>query len=164
MPELREAAKQDAEDLQRRSGKVTITVDAFPEQKFEGVIERVEPQGKQNAGSTIIQFDVHVRITDPKRHQLPLGAQAQVEFTVESAMGALLVPADAVKLVDEKRGVYIKLPPQAGEQYGKKFVLCRFGISDGTNTQVIEAIDGELKVDEEVYTKLPPNPGEETKG
>lgn len=163
MPELREAAEADAEQIQKRSGKVRITVDAFPDSDFEGVIERVEPQGKLNAGSSIIQFDVHVAITDPKRKLLPLGAQAQVEFTVESAVGALLVPAEAVKTFEEQRGVWIKRDPESGstDKYGKQFMPCQFGISDGEHTQVIKALGGgELKEDTEVYTKLPQDASE----
>ena len=106
MPELRAAAQGDAEQLEKRSGLVSITVDAFPDQEFGGRIERVEPQGKLNSGSSIIQFDIHVELTDTKRHMLPLGAQAQVEFTVESATSTLEVPADAVKSFDGQRGVW----------------------------------------------------------
>jgi multidrug efflux pump subunit AcrA (membrane-fusion protein) len=164
MPALRAAAEQDAAQLEKRSGRVRITVDAFPELEFEARIERVEPQGKLNVGSSIIQFDVHVEITDERRHMLPLGAQAQVEFTVESAVGALLVPAEAVKTFEDQRGVYLKVPPEpgSGEPFGKKFLPCRFGISDGEHTQVIEVLaGGELKDGTEVYTKLPPKPGEQ---
>ncbi len=162
MPGLRESAQASADDLARRSGIVKITVDAFPDQEFEGRIERVEPQGRMSAPSTVIQFDVRVAITDPRRHMLPLGAQAQVEFTVESATGALLVPVDAVKTLDEQRGVYIKAPPDpgSGEKFGKRFVPCRFGISDGERTQILAVLDGELPEGTEVYTKLPPKPEE----
>lgn len=164
MPGLREAAAADAESIEKRSGAVTLTVDAFPEQEFAGRIDRVEPQGKLNAGSSIIQFDVHVEITDDERHMLPLGAQAQVEFTVESAHDTLRVPAEAVKAFEEQRGVYIKAEPAegSGEQFGKKFVACRFGISDGEYTQLLEVI-GNASLDEgtEVFTRLPQDPGED---
>ncbi len=158
MPGLRQAAIEDAEQLTERSGVVRITVDAFPDKSFTGQIERVEPQGKLNVGSSIIQFDVHVEITDPQRHTLPLGAQAQVEFTVESALGVLRVPAEAVKTLEAQRGVWIETTPEpgSGESFGKRFVPCRFGISDGEYTQVIEVVgEGELKEGDKVYTKLP---------
>ncbi|MEW6198729.1 MAG: biotin/lipoyl-binding protein [Planctomycetota bacterium] len=158
MPGLRQAAAENAEQIEKRTGRVRVTVDAFPDQHFEGRIERVEPQGKLNAGSSIIQFDVHVEITDPQRHMLPLGAQAQVEFTVESAVGVLRVPAEAVKTFEDQRGVYVKTTPApgSGEQWGKRFVACRFGVSDGEYTQVIEALGGfEIKEGLEVYTRLP---------
>lgn len=163
MPALRETAQEDAESLEKRSGGVQILVDAFPDAKFAGRIERVEPQGKLNAGSSIIQFDVHVEITDDERHMLPLGAQAQVEFTVESAVETLRVPAEAVKSFEDQRGVWVRIPPERGsnEQFGKRFVPCRFGISDGEHTQVIEVLGGqELQANSEVYIKLPPSPDE----
>lgn len=154
---LRQAAAADAADLEARTGVVTLTVDAFPNDTFEGRIERVEPQGKLNAGSSIIQFDVHVEITDEQRYKLPLGAQAQVEFTVESVKQALLVPAEAAMTFEGDRGVWLKIPGtnEPGKQFGKKFIRCKFGITDGSNTQVLEVLQGELAPGAEVYTKLP---------
>jgi len=158
MPGLHEAVASGVEEMEQRSGKVQLTVDAFPESTFEGVIERVEPQGRLNQGSAIIQYDVHVAITDPNVHLLPLGAQAQVEFTVESAVGVLRVPSEAVKSEQGRRGVYIEVPPEPGsnEPYNKRFVPCRFGISDGEYTQVLEVLgDAPLKEGQRVYTQLP---------
>lgn len=140
------------------TGRVTLTVDAFPEEKFEGVIERIEPQGRLNQGSSVIQFNVHVRVTDENRYILPLGTQAQVEFTVDHVNGALLVPAEAVKSFEGDRGVWVQgtgaAPP--GELPPPRFVACRLGISDGAVTQILGTLDGsELKVGTKVYTKLP---------
>ncbi len=163
MPGLRQAAAEAAAEMAARSGHVTLTVDAFPEEKFSGLIERVEPQGKLSQGSAIIQYDVHVVIDDPDAHKLPLGAQAQVEFTVESAKAALRVPADAVKSNQSQRGVWVEAKPEPGsnELWGKHFVPCRFGITDGEFTQVLEVLEGEkLDVGQRVYTKLPQNPDE----
>ncbi len=162
MPGLREAALADTERLEHRSGIVRLTVDAFPEDVFEGRIERVEPQGRQSAA--IIQFAVHVEITDERAYLLPLGAQAQVEFTVESSVDALRVPAEAVKTFQEQRGVWLKTPPASGsrDKYDKRFVPCRFGISDGEFTQVVEVLaGGQLEVGNSVYTKLPPSSDDE---
>ncbi len=154
---LRESAAAEAEEMEARSGSVTLTVDAFPNDKFEGRIERVEPQGKLNAGSSIIQFDVHVEITDEDRYKLPLGAQAQVEFTVESVQNALLVPAEAAMTFEGERGVWLKTPGsnEPGKQFGRRFLQCKFGITDGAHTQVLEVHNRELTPGTEVYTKLP---------
>jgi len=155
---LREAVQSEAESLERRSGNVTVTVDAFPEQTFEGRIERVEPEGRLNPGAAIIQFNVHVEVTDERRSLLPLGAQAQVEFTVESAQDVLLVPAEAVMTFEDNRGVWIRTPPPPGsrEKFGRRFVRCRFGITDGTNTQVIAVLGPEeLRPGQQVFTRLP---------
>lgn len=161
-PGLRETVAADQELLEKRTGTVEITVDAFPDDRFEGRIIRVEPQGKLNAGSSLIQFDVHVEITDDRKQLLPLGAQAQVEFTVESVEGVLRVPAEAVKSREEQRGIYVKVPPEPGEEFGRKFVPCRFGISDGEHVEVQEVLsDDKIDAGVEVYTKLPQDPSEE---
>jgi len=153
-----DAARADAETIQRRGGQVTITVDAFPDKSFAGRISRVEPQGKLNAGSAIIQFDVHVDVVDDKRFELPLGTQAQVEFTVESVKDELVVAAEAVKTFQEQKGLWVRTTPDAGsdEQYGKKFIPCRFGITDGDRTHLIGTMGSEKLVEgAEIYTKLP---------
>lgn len=162
MPNYRQAAAADAEMLEKRSGDVRITVDAFPDETFAGKITRIEPQGRQNPGATVIQFDVHVTITDENAYLLPLGAQALVEFTVESAEEVLRVPSDAVKTLDGNKGVWVKTDPPEGsqEKYGRKFVPCTFGISDGEYTEIARIIEGELTDGVEVYTKLPPKKDE----
>ena len=156
MPGLVEALHENEEMLQERTGIVQLTVDAFPEEKFQGRIVRVEPQGRLNTGSAIIQYNVHVEVTDARK--LPLGTQAQVEFTVESVIDALMVPADAVMTFGDDRGVWIKTPPPPGSEdpFGKKFIPCRFGITDGASTQVTDTKTGEeLKEGMEIFTKLP---------
>jgi len=158
MPGLRDAAREGAQAIEKRSGKVKLTIDAFPDEEFEGVIERVEPQGKLNQGAAIIQYDVHVEVVDTQRYKLPLGAQAQVEFTVESVSDALAVPAEAVTMFQDERGVWIttKPDPESREQWGREFVRCRFGITDGAYTEVISVLgDRELKEGQRIYTKLP---------
>jgi multidrug efflux pump subunit AcrA (membrane-fusion protein) len=158
MPGLKQAAHDNPESLEGRTGVVQLTVDAFPEDTFEGKIERVEPQGKLNPGSAIIQYDVHVEVTDEQRDSLPLGTQAQVEFTVESVADALLVPAEAVMTFQDERGVWIKTEPEPGtsDPFGKKFIPCRLGITDGARTQLVATVTGEeLKEGKAVFTRLP---------
>ncbi len=159
LPGLREAVQEDKEALEQRSGIVTLTVDAFPEETFEGRIERVEPQGQLNTGAAVIQFNVHVIVTDENRSKLPLGTQAQVEFTVESATDALLVPAEAVMTYQDQRGIWVKTKPPAGsrETWGKKFLPCQFGITDGDKTQLVRTLGGNPmpKAGVEVFTRLP---------
>lgn len=149
-------AREGANEIRERSGLVSVVVEAFPDQTFAGRIVRVEPQGKLNTGASVIQYDVHVLITDPMAYRLPLGTQAQVEFTVESVKDVLTVPADAVKSVAGQKGLYIHTANDARNVL-PRFVPCRFGITDGSRTQLIGPIGGE-KLDEstEVYTKLPP--------
>lgn len=158
MPGLREAARKDAEGLALRTGKVKLTVDAYRDETFEGTIERVEPQGRQVVGATQIQFDVHVLITDPEQHRLPLGAQAQVEFTVDRSVGCLRVPAEAIMRHNDQPGIWLQVPPRPGSdrRYGKKFLSCRIGITDGEFTEIVSVLgDGKVEAGQKIYTKLP---------
>lgn len=158
MPGLKEATRESGGLSEEPTGIVQLTVDAFPDEVFEGHIERVEPQGKLNAGSAIIQYDVHVEVTDERRYILPLGTQAQVEFTVESVSDALLVPAEAVMTFQDDRGVWVKTLPEPGSRdpFGKKFIPCRLGITDGARTQLVATTTGEeLKEGQAVFTRLP---------
>ena len=100
-----------------------------------------------------------VEVTDQQRYKLPLGTQAQVEFTVESVSDALMVPAEAVMTFQDERGIWIKTAAAPGslDKYGKKFIPCRFGITDGAHTHLISPIIDEDEVNEgvEILTKLP---------
>lgn len=157
IPGLAEAVMaQEAGKLAKRIGKVKLTVDSFPDKTFEGMIERCEPEGRLNTGSSVIQYDVHVLITDERRYILPLGAQATVEFTVENVKDAISVSAEAVKSERGQRGVFIKAPPPPGSnrKFGRKFIACTFGITDGNVTEVVSS-EEPLEVGTEVYTKLP---------
>lgn len=157
MPDLRKnLANEEAAKLAKRIGKVKLTVDAFPELTFEGRIDRVDPEGRLNTGSSIIQYDVQVVVTDERRYMLPLGAQAQVEFTVENVKDATAIPAEAVKAERGLRGVFVKTPPPPGSnrKFGKKFIACRFGITDGSVTEVVSS-DEPLTAGMDVFTKLP---------
>lgn len=161
MNALEEAAETSAADIAEQSGIVNIMVDAFPDQVFKGRIMRVEPQGKLNSGASVIQYDVHVLITDEKRHKLLLGSQAQVEFMVETAEDVLRVPAEAVKSEGDSRGVYVETepPPGSDELYGKRFIPVMFGITDGTHTEIAQVLaEQKLEEGQKVYTKLPQTP------
>jgi HlyD family secretion protein len=158
------ARLETVRDLEEKTGDVRLFVDAFPEDVFTGRIGRVEPQGRLNTGSSVIQYDVHVIITDEKRRKLLLGSQAQVEFTVDSAEDVLRVPAEAVKSEGQQRGLYIEVPPppDADTQWGKQFVPAVFGITDGTYTEVVRALgDAQFEEGQQVYSKLPRTPSDE---
>ncbi len=144
-----------------RRGRVRITVEAFRDTEFSGVIERIEPQGRIFTGAAVIQYDVHVELTGENRFKAPLGAQAQVEFTVESVRNAMVVPAEAVRTWENQQGVWKSTPPLPGQHAkGRKFVPCRIGISDGEFTEIVAALNStdSIREGDEVYVKLPPEP------
>ncbi|MDP2483204.1 MAG: efflux RND transporter periplasmic adaptor subunit [Candidatus Palauibacterales bacterium] len=73
---------------------VTITVDAFPNRPFEGVVLKVEPQATTSQNVTM--FPVLVRIPNPDGLLRP-GMNAEVEMHVGRADGVLAVPNSALR-------------------------------------------------------------------
>jgi len=139
--------------------RVKVTVDTFPDEEFWGLIERIDPEGEVHGA--IVQYRVHVLLTSPNSYDLlQLGLPAQVEFTAESRENVLIVESRCVRKQGEEFGVYMPDPtPQ--DKLRTKFIRVRTGISDGTNTEILEP--SELKEGDEVYRSLPASPEERGK-
>ena len=130
---------------------VTVTIEAYPDETFEGVIDLVEPEPNQGQ-QVVISYVVRIRLTSGLGRDFPIGAQANVEFVSETVKDEVLVPNEAVRYVFEKRGVYLQV--DSDRVPGKKvpeFKPFRAGLDNGVYTQVIEG----LKKGDVVYTKLP---------
>jgi HlyD family secretion protein len=134
---------------------VTITVEAFPNETFAGIIDLIEPEpARRNAGEVVTSYAVRIRLTSDNCEKLFLGMQAMVKFVSESRENVLLVPNDAIRMVGGRRGVYV--PEESATEPGKqepKFVSFRGGLDDGMYTEIIEGLDE----DQTIYLKLPPN-------
>jgi HlyD family secretion protein len=133
---------------------VKISAEAFRDESFEGVIDRIlpEPQTRQ----AIISYDVRILLTSENRNKLFLGMQADVEFTAESIEDALLIPQDAIRIgPDGSHGVFIPVPSRDDpEEKEPKFVPVKLGVTDGFSTEILK---GDIKAGDEVYTIIPRN-------
>lgn len=129
---------------------VKVTVEAFPDEVFEGVIDLIEPEPEQ--GRVIIQYVVRIRLTSANSNKLLLGMQANIEFVSESVSDVVLVPNEAVRIVDNEKGVYVPVPSQnnPGTQV-PQFKPFRAGLDNGMFTQVVDGLDAGTVV----YVKLP---------
>jgi HlyD family secretion protein len=148
-------ATQPPEAL-RQGRPVKISVEAFREETFEGVIEHVAPEPLRQ--QSVVTYDVRIKLTSPNRYKLLLGMQADAEFTLE-AVDAIVIPVDAVRILDGdtergskgERGVWVPVKNGGGISPKKQWRTCRFGLDDGAEIEVISG----LKEGEEVFTKLP---------
>ncbi len=133
--------------------EVDITVEAFPEEKFRGVIERIAPQSQLI--QAIATFKVWIRIVSPNRDKLVglLNTQTEARFTVRSVENAILVSYDAIKQDPngDGFGVYVPVANPAPGTPKYEFRLCEFGIDNGIDVEVIKG----LEPGDEVYTVLP---------
>ena len=132
---------------------VEITVEAFPDEAFEGVIERISPESEVQAA--VATFEVRIRVTSPNREKIRglAGIQAEAQFTSVPVKGAMLVPYEAVQR-DQKSGmlgVYVPVQRPGVEGETPEFRACKLGADNGVSVVVLEG----LEEGERVYTKLP---------
>ena len=80
---------------QIRAGQLaTVTVDAYPDRRFTGLVEKIEPQAVVNQGVTM--FPVLVTLNNQDGALKP-GMNGEVSVTIEERKSVLAVPNDAVK-------------------------------------------------------------------
>jgi HlyD family secretion protein len=79
---------------QLRAGMAsTVTVEAYPERRFEGTVEKIEPQA--TVVQNVTMFPVIVTL-DNRSGLLKPGMNAEVEVLVDQASDVLLVPNNAI--------------------------------------------------------------------
>jgi len=84
---------------QIRSGQpATVIVDAYPDRRFSGLVEKIEPQAVVNQGVTL--FPVLVTLNNSDGALRP-GMNGEVSVTIDERRGVLAVPNDAVKTIRE---------------------------------------------------------------
>jgi len=80
---------------QIRAGQpATVVVDAYPDRRFQGVVEKIEPQAVVNQGVTM--FPVLVTLNNLDGALKP-GMNGEVSVQIEQKLNVLSVPNDAVK-------------------------------------------------------------------
>jgi len=165
-----QAAVDEADIGRVREGqKATFTVDAYPDEQFEGVVEqvRLQPTITQN----VVTYDVVLRVPNDDLRLMP-GMTANLTITVAERDSVLTVPVSALRFMpprDGKTGMNGKKfhggdsgamstsrgprAANAGKVFvlenGKpKFVRVETGLSDGARTEVT----GDLSEDAVVIT------------
>lgn len=105
-----------------RPGQVaSVSVEAFPQRPFEGLVEKVEPQAVVQQSVTM--FPVLISISNEDGLLLP-GMNGEVSMTVDQRDNVLAVPLDAVRTVRELPGVAAALGLDAdsvGAQIARQF-------------------------------------------
>lgn len=145
-------AMQAAENALKTNTPVAVTVEAFPDEKFEGVIERISPEVE--VMQAVATFEVRIRLTTPNQEKVRnlVGMQAEAEFTSVPISNALLVPYEAVKRgPTDELGVYIPVRKPNDPEERPEFVPCKFGSNNGTDVVVLSGVSEGQRV----YTKLP---------
>lgn len=78
--------------------RATVTVDAFPNRTFEGMVEKIEPQAVVQ--QSVTNFPVLVSLTNDDGALLP-GMNGDVSLVVDRRSNVVAVPVDAVRSLRE---------------------------------------------------------------
>lgn len=111
---------------------VVITVDAYRDLTFQGVVRRVATKGVNT--SNVVTFEVRIEITDPKMRLLRPEMTANVEIITAERQNALTVPYNAVSINRNGATVTLQQPDGTTAQRDVKT-----GLTDGA---AIEILDG----------------------
>lgn len=111
---------------------VSITVDAYPDRTFEGVVLKIAPQGETIQNVTT--FKVTTEIKNPSGILKP-GMNATVEITVADKKGVLLVPNEAIR---EIRGRKFVIPVVDGRPERPRMI--ETGVTDYEYAEVISGL------------------------
>jgi HlyD family secretion protein len=118
-----------------------ITVDAYPNELFEGKVTRIDPQAKVEQNVTTIPVTVEIDSPDIR---LKPGMNASVEFIVAKHEGVLTVPNEALKETDGRNIVQVMV---AGKPTDRTVEV---GIAGPDTTE----IQSGLKEGEEIVTRV----------
>lgn len=107
---------------------VELTFDAVPDKTYAGVVTEIATVGVASSGT--VNFTISVAISDPDAAIKP-GMTASANIAVTQLKGVLLVPSRAVRVINNKRVVYVV---RNGQTTPVEIVL---GATDNTNYQVV---------------------------
>ncbi|HOS42136.1 MAG TPA: efflux RND transporter periplasmic adaptor subunit [Armatimonadota bacterium] len=110
---------------------VDITVDAYPDELFSGLVTKIAPQATTTQTVTTIPVTVQLDWTD---RRLKPGMNATCDFITERHTDALLVPSEAVNETDSGATVTVMVD-------GKRVTRSvRVGIVGVDNTEILEGV------------------------
>ena len=133
--------------------RVTFTVDAYPDDTFEGTVKQV----RQEATTTNNVVTYEVVISAPNADlKLKPGLTANVTIFTAERQGVLSAPSKALRFTPQKETVgKMKIVDQTGNAKNKVWTIegnsivahkVNVGMSDGTNTQILSGVPAGTKV------------------
>jgi len=124
---------------------VKITANSYPDRSFNGTVSQVAAQATTTANVT--SFEVKVALDATAQQLLKVGTNTEVQFQVGQLNNAILVPAAAIVLQQDKPGVYIVGPDQK-----PVFKPVQIGATVDEQTEVKAG----LSKDDQVLLSFPP--------
>lgn len=153
LTDMRVVADVDEADIGsvKEGDRVTFTVDAFPDDTFEGAVTQV----RQEASTTNNVVTYEVVISAPNADlKLKPGLTANVTIYIAEISGVLCVPSKALRYTPTKETIgNKKIQDTQGKNKvwtleGDKIVAhsVSIGATDGTHTQILKGVESGTKV------------------
>ncbi len=112
-----------------------IKVESFKDKTFVGKVTRIAPLGVEK--DNVTTFEVRVSIDNPGG-ELKANMTANAQILLEEHKNALTIPEQAV-LYDRDRAASVEVPDPS-QKTGRRKVLIRAGMSNGTRTEVFSGL------------------------
>lgn len=118
-----------------------ITVESFPDKKFEGAVTKISPMGVEK--DNVTTFEVRISLHNPGG-ELKANMSANAEIILEEKHGVLLIPESAV-VYDKERNTSVEIPDPKADN-GRRELAVKLGISNGVKTEVLEGLQENQQV------------------
>lgn len=117
----------------RAGQKVYVTVEAIPDKKFTGEVSKINALPAEDS-SGLVNYSVEINIKDPDP-DLKDGMTCSVSFVIKEVRDCLIVPYNAVKIVNGKQVVTVV--DEKGQRVEREI---KTGFTDGTSVEVLEGL------------------------
>ena len=121
--------------LVREGMPARITVESYPERKFQGTVSKISPLGTEK--DKIINFEVEIAIEDTEA-LLRTNMTADAEIIVAKHEDVVLVPQNAVRY--KRSRSYVEVPDPEHET-GRRRVDVELGISGTNFSEVLSGLE-----------------------
>lgn len=149
-----DAAVDETDIGQIRPGmKVSMSFDAFPDETFEGIVQRTEPRGVTDQNITTIKTRIELRKPDPR---LRPGMNGECEFLVAEKKGVLVIPLRAVRTEQGRKFVQVLPADPAAKPVSREVQV---GMQTSDSVEVLSGLKEGEKVVTATITPGPPKGG-----
>lgn len=115
--------------LLKKRQPVELAVDATPDKKFKGRIERISPVIDPNSGT----FKVTIEVRDPQRNLKP-GMFGRVQIMYDEHKNTMMIPKEAIISEDRETAVFVVRDTAAYRQ------VVSTGYSNSTHTEIVDGL------------------------
>ena len=119
--------------------KVSISVDAFPETRFEGRVAEIAPRSTSAGTGGVVSYQVTIVLNNPET-KLLLGLSADATIEVERLENVLLIPNRAVS-IDRSRGEPRYFVEKVGTDGLTTLVEIKLGLRSETLSHVLQGLE-----------------------